>query len=397
MTMPEEKIDVIELARTLVRCESVTPDQAGTLDLIEDLLNRAGFTCHRLPFGPEGPEQVDNLYARYGEGRPHLCFAGHVDVVPAGDADRWSFPPFAGEVKDGDLLGRGAADMKGAVAAFVGVARELAAEIGNSRQGSVSLLLTADEEGPAHYGTKPIVDWLRERGEDLDFAIVGEPTSEETLGDTAKIGRRGSLYADVTVHGIQGHVAYPQKAQNPVPILIELLKSLPQGDIDEGTENFAPSRLELTELRAGTGAYNVIPAVAFARLSIRFNDQHSCASLEQWLRDQLVPAEGRVVLDFFPKGEAFLNPPGPLSEAVSDAVHQRLGRRPALSTSGGTSDARFIKDLCPVIELGLINKTIHAVDERASVDDIRALADIYMLAGRRLLGLSSPRAGGASA
>jgi len=365
-------IDTVALTQALVRCASVTPADAGALDILEDTLNGLGFACHRLPFG-----EVDNLYARHGTAAPNFCFAGHTDVVPVGDPDAWTVDPFAGEVIDDSLYGRGAADMKGAVAAFITAVASYLDDHPNGPAGSISLLITGDEEGPAVNGTKKVLEWMTEHGEAIDACVVGEPTNPSALGEMAKIGRRGSMNGTITVTGTQGHVAYPGLAENPVPGMIRLLAAIGDVDLDDGTDAFQPSNLEITTVDVGNPADNVIPAKATAMLNIRFNDRHSSDSLTAWLRERLDATGVAYDLDIRVSGEAFLTPPGPLSEIVAAAVAAETGRAPELSTSGGTSDARFIKDHCPVVEFGLVGRTMHKVDERTSCDDLRSLTAIY--------------------
>ena len=366
-------IDAVELARELIRCPSVTPDEAGALDVLEAALDDLGFVCSRLKFSEPGTPDVENLYARRGEGAPNFCFAGHVDVVPLGDPDAWSVDPFGGEVVDGMLYGRGAADMKSAIAAFVAaVARR-----GAGRKGSVSLLITGDEEGPAVNGTKKVLDWLAERGEAIDVCLVGEPTNPESLGDMIKIGRRGSLTGRLSVSGVQGHTAYPHLADNPLPRLVRMLDAISSAPLDGGTEHFQPSDLQLTTIDTGNPAANVIPGRAQAMFNVRFNDLHTGESLTRWLHERCAAAGGPYELEVAVSGEAFFTPPGPFSALLSDAVRRATGREPELSTAGGTSDARFIKDFCPVAEFGLVGRTMHKVDERTAVADVRTLADIY--------------------
>jgi succinyl-diaminopimelate desuccinylase len=352
----------------------VTPEDAGALALLEGELAALGFRTHRLQFGaaPDGP--VENLFAIHGEGGPHFAFAGHSDVVPAGDLARWSVDPFEGIVADGMLVGRGAADMKGALAAMVEAARRHVARGG---PGTLSFIITGDEEGPATFGTARILDWMEAKGLVPDAVLVGEPTSVRQLGDCVKIGRRGSLNAWITVLGAQGHVAYPDRADNPVRRLIRILADLQARRLDEGTAWFSPSNLEVVDLEVGNPATNVIPAKASARLNIRFNDSHRGAELAGWIEEVVAthaPAnETRIRIS----GEAFLTEPGPLSSLVSEAVEAVTGLTPALSTSGGTSDARFIRRLAPVVEFGLPGASMHKVDEQAALADIEALADIY--------------------
>lgn len=379
------QIDAVDIAARLIRCPSIVPDDAGAQDILAEALAALGFSVERMTLGPEGAE-VQNLYARYGSEGPHLAFAGHTDVVPTGETDDWSFDPFGGEVIDGKLRGRGAADMKGALGAFVAAAAELISSGALDRGGSLSFLITGDEEGPAHFGTQAMMADLAEAGEAFDFCIVGEPSSNELLGDTIKNGRRGSLNGEIRLPGIQGHVAYPDKADNPVRRLADVLSALPQGLMDGGTTHFDPSNLEVTNVHAGTHAYNVIPGSAKLGFNIRFNTAHDSSQLMDHIRALLTATGHPFELDFDLKGEAFLTRKGPLIEALVEAVSGVTGLVPVLSTTGGTSDARFIKDYCPVAELGLKNATIHAVDERTPVADIHQLTDIYVAAALRLLG-----------
>ena len=378
MTLPVH--DPVALSKALIRRPSVTPVDEGALGVLEEHLVPLGFTCQRLPFTEDGTPDVDNLYARFGEECPNLCFAGHTDVVPPGDLADWTSDPFQPEIRDGRLYGRGAADMKCAIAAFVAAASRLVAAFGDKIPGSISLLITGDEEGPAINGTVKMLDWLRANGEVLDACVVGEPTNINVLGDMIKIGRRGSMNATVTVHGTQGHVAYPALADNPVPRLLRFLKIVDDHIFDAGTNHFPPTNLEITTIDVGNATTNLIPVRATARLNIRFNDQHSGSSLSEYLetvRAQVAGNTGAIDMDISISGEAFLTPPGDLSDLVASAVTAVSGETPELSTTGGTSDARFIKDHCPVVELGLINATAHKVDENARVDDIYALAEIY--------------------
>ena len=370
-------IDSVELAAAMIRCPSVTPADEGALDVLQAALEGLGFRCHRLSFSEPGAADVDNLYARIGEAAPNFCFAGHTDVVPVGDAAAWSVGPFEARLIDGALYGRGAVDMKGAVACFVAAAARLLAARGNGFEGSISLLITGDEEGPAVNGTAKVLDWLAERDEKLDACLVGEPTNPDRLGEMVKIGRRGSLSGRLTVHGVQGHVAYPQHADNPLPRLVRTLAALTEAVLDEGSEHFQPSNLEVTTIDVGNPVSNVIPARATATFNIRFNDTHSRASLTTWLSEICAARAGEHDLEIEPGGEAFLTPPGPLSAMIADAIEQVTGARPELSTTGGTSDARFIKNHCPVAEFGLVGQTMHKVDERVDVADLAALTEIY--------------------
>jgi succinyl-diaminopimelate desuccinylase len=370
-------IDPVALTQDLIRCPSVTPDEGGALDLLQAVLEGLGFTCHRLPFSDTGTPDVDNLYARLGETAPNLCFAGHTDVVPTGPVDQWSNDPFSGEVRDGGVHGRGAADMKGAIACWIAaVSRRLD---DSPIPGSVSLLITGDEEGPAINGTAKMLRWLVEQDETLDACITGEPTNPETLGEMIKIGRRGSLNGMLTVAGVQGHAAYPQLADNAAHRLIALLGALTAEPLDEGSEHFQPSVLQVTGIDTGMEAANIIPGSARAAFNVRFNDLHTSESLTAMLRGKLDEAGAGAAwdLDINVSGESFYTPPGPLSDLVGAAVEKVLGVRPELSTTGGTSDSRFIKDHCPVLDFGLVGQTMHKIDERVAVADIEHLTAIY--------------------
>jgi succinyl-diaminopimelate desuccinylase len=371
----------IRHAQTLIRFRSVTPEEAGTLRYLENELSAAGFTCHRLPFSQQGTPDVDNLYARTGTGSPHICFAGHVDVVPPGDETAWRHPPFAAAIEDGVLYGRGAADMKGGVAAALAAVLQFLGERGGAFGGSISFLLTADEEGPGINGTRKVVEWLAARGERPDACIVGESTSETSVGDIIKIGRRGSLSCLLKVLGQQGHAAYPEKARNPLPGMIDALNLLKSRPLDTGTAHFQPSNLEITSIDTGNPATNVIPAGVSARFNIRFNDLHTSTGLKAWIGAQVSEAlAGRgleYTLSYEPASESFLSEAGGFVETLNKAVAAETGTLAALTSGGGTSDARFIKDLCPVAELGLLNATAHKVDECASLDGIERLTAIY--------------------
>jgi succinyl-diaminopimelate desuccinylase len=368
VSLTGDLIDPLPLAQRLLQCASVTPADAGAQDVLAEALEALGFTIHRLRFG-----EIENLYARLGTEGPHFCFAGHTDVVPPGDG--WRHDPFGGVVEDGILYGRGACDMKAAIAAFVaGVAQ--ARGVGRL-PGSVSLLITGDEEGNARDGTVRVVDWMREHGEIPDFCLVGEPTNPERLGDIIKIGRRGSLSAAITVHGVQGHAAYPHLADNPIHKLLALLQSLVTHRLDEGNRWFQPSSLQVTSVDVGNPATNVIPAVATAKLNIRYNDAHSADSLERWIQAEAEDHAPGAEITFHRTGDSFLTDPGGEVEALAQTLAEVFGRRPRLDTGGGTSDARFITHLCPVAEFGLVGQTMHKVDEQASVADLRALAGAY--------------------
>jgi succinyl-diaminopimelate desuccinylase len=370
-------IDPVALTQSLIRCASVTPEDAGVLDTLARALEPLGFVCHRLSFAAPGTRRVDNLYARLGSDDPNFCFGGHTDVVPVGDRAAWSVDPFGGIVRDGALIGRGASDMKGAVAAFVAAAARFLERHGRDFGGSISLLITNDEEGPALNGTKPALEWVRARGERIDACIVGEPTNPKELGEMIKIGRRGSLTGRLTVHGVQGHIAYPMLADNPVHRLLKMLGTAVEEPLDRGNAHFQPSSLQVATVDVGNPASNVIPAQARAVFNIRFNNHHTAASLERRLRRLFDEFKARYELAFDPPSEAFLTPPGPLAELVRRAVAEVTGRDPEYSTTGGTSDARFIKDHCPVVEFGLTGETAHKVDEQARVSDLASLTDIY--------------------
>ena len=365
--------DPVEIARGLIRCRSVTPAEGGAQALLADVLKGAGFEVHRVTFAEPGTPDVENLFAKIGGGAPHLAFAGHTDVVPPGDESRWSHPPFAGEIKDGVLYGRGAVDMKGAIGSFV------AAAIDHGKpKGTISFLITGDEEGPGINGTKKLLEWANARGEKFDGCIVGEPTSVERVGDTLKIGRRGSLSGTLTVAGKQGHAAYPQRADNPLRALLRMLNALGEA-LDQGSEHFERSNLEITSVDVGNPAFNVIPAEAKARFNVRFNDRHTSASLKKLIEERAAKAaEGaRYKLDYEPASESYLAKPGPFDALVQKSVLEAAGVKAEASTSGGTSDARFIKNYCPVLEFGLVGQTAHHVDERVPVADLERLAEIY--------------------
>lgn len=379
--MPANPRDPVALAQALIRCPSITPDEAGALTLLQNALEPAGFACHRLLMTEPGTPDVDNLYARYGRGQPNLCFAGHSDVVPVGNEAAWTKPPFGAEIHDGVLYGRGAVDMKGAIACFVAAALRFIDRNPGRDDLSLSLLITGDEEGPSINGTMKVLDWMREAGERIDACVVGEPSNPRDLGDEIKIGRRGSLNGEVVVHGRQGHAAYPELADNPVPKLARLIDRLSSTPLDAGTPDFQASNLEVTVISAPNTATNVIPAEARARFNIRYNDLWRRPKVEAWVREQCAEAardvSARFDVSFSGTGDVFLTKPGPLVETMRHAVGRVTGRAPALTTGGGTSDARFIQAYCPVIEFGLVNATIHAIDERCPVADLDQLTRIY--------------------
>ncbi len=370
-----------ELARDLLRCPSVTPAEGGALALLEARLAAAGFAVERMTFSAPGTPDVENLFATIGDKGPNLAFAGHTDVVPAGDSGAWRHDPFAGEIEDGILFGRGAVDMKGGIAAFAAAALAWVAENGPDLPGRISFLITGDEEGPAVNGTVKLLDWAAERGHRFDACIVGEPTNPETLGDAIKVGRRGSLSGVVTVTGVQGHVAYPHLARNPISDLLRLTATLDRLELDRGNERFQPSNLELTSIDVGNGAFNVIPRKAEAKFNVRFNDGWSVESLKSHLRAALAGVNDLACdwqLDFTDdSSDSFLTHDAALIAALGRAIEAETGRRPELSTGGGTSDARFIKNFCPVVEFGLVGQTMHQVDERVAIADLDRLAAIY--------------------
>ncbi len=370
-------MDALDLARALIRCASVTPEDGGSLGTLGEALETLGFECHKLTFSEPGTPEIHNLFARRGTGAPHFCFAGHTDVVPVGDDDAWSVGPFAAET-DGDMLyGRGATDMKGAVASFAAAASRFLARRGHDLPGSISLMITGDEEGPAINGTVKMLHWLDERGEIPDVCLVGEPTNPTRLGEMVKIGRRGSLSGTLTVTGIQGHTAYPDLADNPLPRLVRMLAAITDETLDDGTEHFQPSNLQLTSIDVGNPATNIIPGRASASFNIRFNDSRTSAGLTEWLRRAFDQVGGAYELEIRVTGEAFLTPPGAFSDLLTGVIERVTGVRPELSTTGGTSDARFIKDYCTVAEFGLISQTMHKTDERVALADLAALTEIY--------------------
>jgi len=370
-------MDALDLSQALIRCPSVTPGDEGAMDVLEDALGKLGFTCHRLPFSEDGAPEVQNLYARAGDTSPNFCFAGHTDVVPVGNPDDWTTNPFAGDIQGERIYGRGASDMKTAIAAFVAASAGFLDSNDSDFGGSISLLITGDEEGNAINGTRKVLDWLNDKGEVLDDCLVGEPTNPETLGEMVKIGRRGSLGASITVTGTTGHVAYPHLADNPIHRLMAMLRAITDEPLDAGSEHFPPSTPVITTFDVGNPVTNVIPAEASARVNIRFNDNHTGESLEKLLRQRLDAIGGEYDMDVRVSGEAFLTPPGRLSAIVAGAIEKVTGLSPELSTTGGTSDARFIKDYCAVCEFGMTNETAHKADENSLVDDVRKLADIY--------------------
>jgi succinyl-diaminopimelate desuccinylase len=373
--------DPIAIARELLRCPSVTPIEGGALAFLETTLKAAGFTTHRMTFSEAGTPDVENFYARIGAGSPHLMFAGHTDVVPPGNEAAWTHPPFAGEIDNGLLYGRGAVDMKGGIAAAVAAALDYLTAHGGKPKGSISFLITGDEESVAVNGTPKLLDWAHKHGEKFDHCILGEPSNRDALGDTIKIGRRGSLNGTLIVHGKQGHVAYPERADNPVTGLVALIAALKAEPLDRGSKLFDASNLEFTSIDVGNKTVNLIPGEARARFNIRFNDLHNQESLKTLLEQRAVAAADEKIRFSFEwepsNADVFAVEPGPFTDVVANAVSDITGRKPILSTTGGTSDARFIKNYCSVVEFGLVGQTMHAVDERVPLDDLVALTAIY--------------------
>ena len=383
-TLAPSVTDVVELTRALVRCESVTPVEAGALQLLERTLGGLGFRCERMDFRQAGTDDVANLYARIGSGGKHFCFAGHSDVVPVGDLSSWTIGPFSAELSAGYLFGRGAADMKGAIAAFTEAVSRFLARRGRAFGGSISLLITGDEEGPAVNGTVKMLQKLAERGETIDACVVGEPTSSRRFGDMMKIGRRGSMTVDIVVRGIQGHVGYPERLDNPIHRLSAIVEALARQPIDQGSTHFQPSSLQFTTVDVGNKATNIAPGAVRARFNTRFNDLWTSQKLLAHLKERIERANAAVggngVIEYEKvevSGESFYTPPGPLVELVAGAAREVTGVEPELSTTGGTSDARFISRHCPVLEFGLVGETMHKVDEKSAVADLKALARVY--------------------
>jgi len=372
--------DPVAIARDLVRCRSVTPEEGGALGVLQGLLAQAGFAIHRMTFAEPGTAPIENLYARIGDQKPNLLFAGHTDVVPAGNEASWSHPPFAGEIAGARLYGRGAVDMKGGIACFVAAALDHLAANGGRPKGSISLAITGDEEGVAVNGTVKLLQWAAARGEKFDHCILGEPSNVDALGDTIKAGRRGSLNGTLIVSGRSGHVAYPDRADNPIRGLVALVTAL-QAPLDEGSAQFGPSNLEFTSVDVGNPTVNIIPSEARARFNIRYNDRHSQTAMKTLIEHRAhAAAAGRVryTIDWQPSNaDVFVTKPGPFTDLAAAAIAEVTGRKPKLSTGGGTSDARFIKDYCPVLEFGLVGQTMHAVDEYTPVADLVALTAIY--------------------
>jgi succinyl-diaminopimelate desuccinylase len=370
MSYKAQMLDPVTLTQELIARPSVTPADAGAMDIVERHLTALGFACTRLRFG-----DIENLYARRGTASPNLCFAGHTDVVPGGVRSLWRYDPFGAEIHEGALIGRGAVDMKGAIAAWIAAVSRV------DVPGSLSFLITGDEEGIAVDGTVKVVEWLKAQGEIIDHCIVGEPSSSAQLGDMIKVGRRGSINATFTVTGKQGHVAYPQRALNPLPVLVDLLGTLKGRVLDEGYESFQPSNLEITTIDTNNTATNVIPQSATARVNIRFNPAHAGAELEAWFEtvaaQHAARSGAKIDIACAISGEAFLTQPGPFIDLIADVIQDKLGIETDRSTTGGTSDARFIRNLCPVVEFGLVGQTMHQINECVPVDELEALTDVY--------------------
>ncbi|RJF76954.1 succinyl-diaminopimelate desuccinylase [Rhodopseudomonas palustris] len=371
----------LSIAQDLLRCPSVTPADAGALGVLERLLGDAGFDVHRVTFSEPGTADIDNLYARIGTSAPHLSFAGHTDVVPAGEDSAWSHGAFSGDVADGLLYGRGAVDMKGGIACAVAATLDYLAANGGKPKGSISFLITGDEEDVAVNGTVKLLQWAAERGERFDHCIVGEPSNVETIGDTIKIGRRGSQSGVLIVDGTQGHVAYPHRASNPIPDIAALITALNDEPLDQGSAQFQPSNLEFTSVDVGNPATNVIPAQARAKFNIRFNDHHTQDTLKALVEERLAAACGnriRARIEWLPSNaDVFVTKPGAFTDVVSSAIADVTGRIPDLNTGGGTSDARFIAKYCRVVEFGLVGQTMHQIDERTPISDLDKLTAIY--------------------
>jgi succinyl-diaminopimelate desuccinylase len=376
-----DSVSALSIARDLLRCPSVTPADAGALGVLENILKSAGFDVHRVSFSEPGAADIDNLYARIGTEGPHITFAGHTDVVPPGDEAAWTHGAFSGDVKDGFLYGRGAVDMKGGIACSVAAALGYLADNGGKAKGSISFLITGDEEDIAVNGTIKLLQWAASRGEKFDHCVLGEPSNVEELGDCIKVGRRGSLSGTLYVDGIQGHVAYPHRASNPVPDIAALIMALSSEPLDHGSANFQPSNLEFTSVDVGNPAGNVIPGQARAKFNIRFNDHHTQDSLRALIEARMAVAAGnriRARIAWEPSNaDVFVIKPGTFTDLVVAAIEEVTGRKPDLNTGGGTSDARFITRYCPVIEFGLVGQTMHQIDERTPVADLEKLTKIY--------------------
>ena len=383
MSNENASIDPVELSQRLIRCPSVTPVEGGALDELQGVLEKLGFKCKRLPFSDNGTPDVDNLYARIGTSGPNFCFAGHSDVVPPGQFSEWNGDPFSGIITDGKLYGRGSSDMKSAIASFVAAAQRYIDETGNKLPFSISLLITGDEEGPAINGTIKVLKWMEENDENIDCCVVGEPTNPDFLGGMAKIGRRGSFTGWLTVYGTQGHTAYPHLADNPLSRMVKMLVPLSEEKLDEGTQYFPPSTVAIAAIDTGNTASNVIPNQATATFNIRFNDSKTGQEIEDWLRRIFNKVGGEFDLKTACSSDAFITEPGPLTEDLLASVKEVTGVFPELSTTGGTSDARFIRKYCPVIEFGGVGKTMHKINEHVEVEDIKILSNIYYVLLKR--------------
>jgi succinyl-diaminopimelate desuccinylase len=367
--------DAKDLLVKLINCKSVTPNDDGALSVIENALNANNFKCERLIFG-SGDEKVQNLFARLGNKSPHICFAGHSDVVPEGDIKHWEFSPFDGEISDRKIFGRGAVDMKGSIASYLSAAIDWIKK-NKSFDGSISFLITGDEEGPAINGTRKVLEWMEANGQIPDMCVVGEPTNTTKVGDTIKIGRRGSLNGNLTVYGEQGHVAYPHLALNPFPILMKMLEPLLEGELDKGTKNFPPTNASITSIDTGNNAVNVIPSSVKAKFNIRFNDSQDKEKLESFLKSHFDEVYKNYEIEFSCNAEPFLTKPGKLIDIIKSAIFKKTNILADLSTTGGTSDARFISQFCPVVEFGLVGKTMHQINENVLIDDLNLLSEIY--------------------
>lgn len=369
-------MDPVALTQSLIACPSVTPEDAEAQDILKNELKKLGFTIHDLPFDGRGSYPVKNFFARLGDAGPHLCFAGHTDVVPPGDEKLWSVPPYAGKIVDGHVIGRGAADMKGNICCFVAALADFLNGY-SAVKGSISLIITGDEEADSINGTDRVLEWMAANGHVPDVCLVGEPTNPDTLGQELKIGRRGSLTGRLTVKGKQGHVAYPDRADNPLPRLIKMLDAIKDHIYDKGSAYFPATNLEITTVDVGNKAANVIPAEGRATFNLRFSDRWDAPRLSEKIRTILNGVSPDYELDLRVGAESFLTQPGEWTNLVAGAVEKTTGRKPALTTTGGTSDARFVSKYCPVVEFGLINKTIHQVDEKVAVADLTALTAVY--------------------
>ncbi|MEE2745919.1 MAG: succinyl-diaminopimelate desuccinylase [Pseudomonadota bacterium] len=375
-------LDALEFARALIKCPSVTPQDNGAQRLLVKTLENIGFKCDQVCFSEPGSEEVNNVYARFGDQSPNFCFAGHTDVVPVGETHSWTDDPFGAVIRDDILYGRGAADMKAAIACFASAASRFIASKNGDFSGSISFLITGDEEGPAINGTKKLLEWVTSRGEVLDACVVGEPTNPNKMGEMIKIGRRGSLNGNLVVHGIQGHTAYPHLAENPIHLAAEMIRAVTSKKIDSGSEYFQESTIQFSTIDVGNQASNVIPGSVNIRFNVRFNDLHRSSDIERWLRDKFddVSKSSNCHYDLKIKvsGESFITSPGRLSDLLVNAVSEITGLTPEISTSGGTSDARFIKDYCEVAEFGMVGKTMHKTDESINIVDLEVLKNVYL-------------------